>query len=44
MINTERQGEGPLLSIPVNCESYNIAYNKDVFEKLGLEVPRTWDE
>ena len=40
----EPLGEGPLLGIPVNCESYNIAYNKDVFEKLGLEVPRTWDE
>lgn len=39
----EPLGEGPLLSIPVNCESYNMAYNKDVFEKLDLEIPKDWD-
>lgn len=37
-------GEEPLLGIPVNCESYNIAYNKDVFEELNLRVPQTWEE
>ena len=37
-------GEGPLLSLPVNCESYNMAYNQDVFEKLDLDLPRSWEE
>ena len=37
-------GEGPLLSIPVNCESYNMAYNKEIFEKYDLPLPKTWAE
>lgn len=37
-------GAGPVISIPINCESYNVAYNKDIFEKYNLQVPRTWEE
>jgi multiple sugar transport system substrate-binding protein len=37
-------GEGPLLEIPVNCESYNLAYVPAVLEKAGLEVPATWEQ
>ena len=37
-------GEGPLLGIPVNCESYNLAYDRGRLETLGLDVPRTWTE
>lgn len=37
-------GDGPLLGIPVNCESYNLAYDRDRLETLGLDVPRTWAE
>lgn len=37
-------GTGPLLGIPVNCESYNISYHKEVLERLGLNVPKTWKE
>ena len=32
-------GEGPLLEIPVNCESYNLAYVPAVLDAAGLEVP-----
>ena len=35
-------GEGPLLEIPVNCESYNLAYVPAVLEAANLEVPTTW--
>ena len=37
-------GQGPLLGIPVNCESYNLAYDRGRLETLGLDVPRTWTE
>ena len=40
----DKLGNGPLLAIPVNCESYNMAYNKEIFEKEGLSLPKTWDE
>ena len=33
---------GPLLEIPVNCESYNLAYVPAVLDAAGLEVPTTW--
>ena len=37
-------GEGPLLEIPVNCESYNLAYVPAVLESAGVEVPATWEQ
>src|SRR5262252_3727577 len=37
-------GDGPLLEIPVNCESYNLAYVPAVLDAAGLAVPTTWDE
>ena len=40
----DRLGEGPLLEIPVNCESYNLAYVPAVLERAGVEVPATWDQ
>src|SRR5262245_54299033 len=39
----EPLGNGPLLEIPVNCESYNLAYVPAVLETAGLEVPATWE-
>ncbi|GAB3581019.1 extracellular solute-binding protein [Amycolatopsis endophytica] len=38
-------GSGPLLEIPVNWETYNLAYLPDVLEQAGLgEPPSTWAE
>jgi multiple sugar transport system substrate-binding protein len=37
-------GQGPLLEIPVNCESYNLAYVPAVLESAGVEVPATWEQ
>jgi multiple sugar transport system substrate-binding protein len=35
-------GDGPLLEIPVNCESYNLAYLPSVLTQAGVDVPGTW--
>jgi pimeloyl-ACP methyl ester carboxylesterase len=37
-------GEGPLLEIPVNCESYNLAYVPRILDAAGVDVPTTWAE
>jgi|GEM_PF-899400 multiple sugar transport system substrate-binding protein len=37
-------GTGPLLEIPVNCESYNLAYEPALLKKAGVGVPATWEE
>jgi multiple sugar transport system substrate-binding protein len=37
-------GEGPLLELPVNCESYNLACVPEVLDAAGLAVPTTWAE
>ena len=37
-------GEGPLLEIPVNCESYNLAYVPALLADAGLAVPLSWGE
>jgi multiple sugar transport system substrate-binding protein len=37
-------GKGALLEIPVNCESYNLAYVPAVLEQAGLDVPVTWEQ
>src|SRR5438093_9087510 len=37
-------GQGLLLEIPVNCESYNLAYVPAVLDAAGLDVPTTWAE
>lgn len=37
-------GEGPLLEVPVNCESYNLAYVPEILDQAGVAVPGTWQE
>ena len=36
-------GAGPLLEVPVNCESYNLAYLPHILSAHGLDVPQTWE-
>lgn len=40
----DKLGSGPLLEIPVNCESYNLAYIPEILSRFGEEVPATWDQ
>jgi multiple sugar transport system substrate-binding protein len=40
----DRLGTGPLMEIPVNCESYNLAYVPETLERYQVEMPTTWDE
>jgi multiple sugar transport system substrate-binding protein len=35
-------GEGKLWALPINAESYQIAYRPSLMKKLGLEVPKTY--
>jgi multiple sugar transport system substrate-binding protein len=35
-------GNGPLLAIPVNWESYNLAYVPEILGQAGVDVPQTW--
>ena len=37
-------GEGSLYALPVNEEGYALFYRKDIFQKEGIRVPRTWNE
>ncbi len=37
-------GSGPLLEIPVNCESYNLAYVPAHLEAAGVAAPESWEE
>ena len=39
----EGLGVGPLLAVPVNCESYNLAYVPSILSRCGLDVPTTSD-
>jgi len=40
----EPLGEGPLLELPVNCESYNLAYVPELLDEAGVPVPETWEQ
>ncbi len=40
----DRLGSGPLLEIPVNCESYNLTYVPATLQKYDVAVPKTWSE
>src|SRR3954451_743839 len=40
----EPLGAGPILEIPVNCESYNLAFVPHILADRGLDVPQTWHE
>ena len=37
-------GAGQLLEIPVNCESYNLAYLPEILERAAVGAPTTWEE
>ena len=36
--------EGQIYALPMNVDKSGIVYNADLLEKLGKEVPKTWDE
>lgn len=37
-------GEGPVWAVPINFESYLLAYRPSILEENGLEVPTTYAE
>jgi arabinogalactan oligomer/maltooligosaccharide transport system substrate-binding protein len=36
--------EGKTYGVPFTTDTLALVYNKELFEKAGVEVPRTWDE
>ena len=38
------QVRGQLYGVPMRCHVQVLFYRKDIFDKLGLKPPRTWDE
>jgi multiple sugar transport system substrate-binding protein len=40
----DKLGAGTLWEIPVNCETYNLAYVPALLEAYGCAVPQTWDQ
>jgi multiple sugar transport system substrate-binding protein len=40
----DKLGAGTLWEIPVNCETYNLAYVPALLEAYGCEVPQTWNQ
>lgn len=36
--------EGKLYALPMQAQTLTLAYRKDVFDKLGIATPTTWDE
>jgi multiple sugar transport system substrate-binding protein len=39
----DQLGAGSLLEIPVNCESYNLAYVPEILDRCEVGVPKTWE-
>lgn len=37
-------GEGKLYALPINYESYNLAYRPSILKKYNLEVPKTYED
>lgn len=41
------QGKGRLIGLPESINTYGVYYNKEIFDKFGVEYPKdgmTWDE
>lgn len=40
----EFEPNNTLCGIPYSCNAGGVVYNKDIFKKLNLKIPTTWDE
>lgn len=39
-----RTPEGKMFAVPFAAVSHAVYYNKDIFNKVGLSIPNTWEE
>ncbi|XVQ06688.1 ABC transporter substrate-binding protein [Spirillospora sp. CA-255316] len=37
-------GDGKIYGVPFALQTLHVIYNKDTFAKLGIEVPKTWND
>ncbi|MBD7911404.1 extracellular solute-binding protein [Clostridium sp. Sa3CVN1] len=44
MKNLELNSKSGVYGIPYALNASGVIYNKDIFKKLGLSIPKTWDE
>lgn len=38
------RSDGKVYAVPFASQTMLVIYNKDIYDKLGLKVPQTWDE
>lgn len=36
--------DGKLMGVPVSLSARTVFWNKEVFDKAGIEIPKTWDD
>lgn len=36
--------DGKMFAVPFAAVSHGVYYNKDIFDKVGISIPKTWDE
>ena len=39
-----KKDDGKIYGIPYATNADGVIYNKDIFNELGLQIPKTWDE
>lgn len=44
VFNTNNMVDGKVIMIPTSTNPFGVFYNKDLFKKLDIQIPKTWPE